>query len=248
MTCLNELVDYSNDLLEINGVQDYCPNGLQVEGKSEVKRLVAGVTACQSLIDAAVEKKADVLLVHHGFFWKGESPEVIGIKRRRLKTLLEHNVSLLAYHLPLDQHRVYGNNACLATQLGFVVDGQDTQSLLWIGQLAAPLSAEALSQHIGRRLLRPPLHIAAPSSTIQTIGWCSGAAQSYIDRAVDLGLDAYLSGEISEQTVHQARESGIHYYAAGHHATERYGVQALGKHLAQYFDLSFEFIDVDNPV
>jgi dinuclear metal center YbgI/SA1388 family protein len=161
---------------------------------------------------------------------------------------LEHDISLLAYHLPLDKHRVYGNNACLAEKLGFVVDSQDPQSLLWIGHLETPLSVKALSQHIGARLLRAPLHIAASSTIIETIGWCTGAAQSYIDRAADLGLDAYLSGEISEQTVHQAREYGVHYYAAGHHATERYGVQAFGQHLAQRFNLSFEFIDVDNPV
>ncbi len=251
MVSLNELVTYSNDLLAIERFDDYCPNGLQVEGRDAVERLVAGVTASQVLVDAAAKCGADLLLVHHGYFWKGESAVITGTKRRRIKALLDAGLSLLAYHLPLDAHPEFGNNVQLAARLGLPVEGRFGPSPLELGlhgTLPAALDAEEFGARIESALGRTPLHIAGNGRSIRTVGWCTGAAQGLIDSAAQLGLDAYVSGEISEQTVHAARELGIHYFAAGHHATERYGAEALGRHLAQRFDLAFDFIDVENPV
>lgn len=250
MINLEELVAYADDILEVERFADYCPNGLQVEGRIEVQKLVSGVTASQALIDAAIEQQADILLVHHGYFWRGEDARIIGMKRQRLHSLLQAGISLLAYHLPLDAHPIYGNNAQLGERLGFVTEGQfgGDPAIGLYGQLSEPMSASALASHIGQELQRPPLHIAGGASLVHTIAWCTGAAQGYIEQASQLGVDAYLSGEISEQTTHVAREVGIHYFAAGHHATERYGVQALGEHLAAQFGLEHRFIDIPNPV
>jgi dinuclear metal center YbgI/SA1388 family protein len=252
MVTLCELVDYLNSELDIGRFRDYCPNGLQVEGRQEINTLVTGVTASMALLDAAVAAGADAILVHHGYFWKGEDCCITGMKRRRLQRLLESETSLLAYHLPLDAHPVLGNNAQLARVLGFTVRGSFGQDEgMELGQYAdleQDLSGSALADHIAQRLGRAPLHIEGASETIHSVGWCTGAAQSYIDAAVEQGLDAFISGEISEQTVHIARECGIHYFAAGHHATERFGVQALGTHLAGQFDISHRFVDIVNPV
>ncbi len=252
MVALRELVGHAHRLLEADTFRDYCPNGLQVEGRPQVKRIVSGVTASQALVDAAVEAGADLLLVHHGWFWKGEDPCITGIKRRRLEALLAGGLSLLAYHLPLDAHPELGNNAQLGGRLGFVAEGRfgagDGPELAWRGRLAAPMDAATLAAHLGSVLERLPQVVDAGPERIETVGWCSGAAQSYLEAAAALGLDAFVSGEISEQTVHIAREYGIHYFAAGHHATERYGVQALAGHLAQRFGLEHRFIDIDNPV
>lgn len=251
MVQLKDLLSYSNNLLEIERFSDYCPNGLQVEGKSEVKKIISGVTASQSLIDAAINEKADVLLVHHGYFWKGEESCITGLKYQRIKSLIEAGVNLLAYHLPLDAHPLYGNNAKLADILDLDIAGhfpsaQDAVGMY--GTLKKPMSAVDFSQKIAKVLAREPLHISAGKEQIYTIAWCSGAAQNYIEQAAELGVDAYLSGEISEQTVHIARENSLHYYAAGHHATERYGIQALGEHLALHFGLNHQFIEIPNPV
>lgn len=252
MVRLEELVDYTDGLLEINQFDDYCPNGLQVEGAPEVRLLVTGVTASAALLEAAVAAGADALLVHHGYFWKGEDPRVRGMKQRRLRALLDNDMSLLAYHLPLDAHPVLGNNARLGELLGFEVTGRlgraGRVSIGMHGKLDAPVTGDELAARIADRLGRSPLHVGGRAARIERIGWCTGAAQRYIEEAAALGLDAYISGEVSEQTVHEARESGVHYYAAGHHATERYGAKALGEHLAQRFDLTHQFIDVDNPV
>ncbi len=251
MVNLMELVAHTDDLLEIDRFRDYCPNGLQVEGKSEVGKLMSGVTASQALIDTAIEKNADAILVHHGYFWQGENARITGLKRKRIQALLNANISLLAYHLPLDAHPVYGNNAQLAEKLGLVVEGQFGDSVPAIGcygSLETAMKADAFRAHIAKALGRQPQHIKGESDTIKRIAWCTGAAQGYIEQAQQLGVDAYLSGEISEQTVHIARESGIHYFAAGHHATERYGVWSLGEYLAQHFALEHEFVDIDNPV
>ena len=252
MITLRELVDYVNIELDIGRFRDYCPNGLQVEGRGEINTLVSGVTASMELLDAAVAAGADAILVHHGYFWKGEDPCITGMKRRRLQRLLASEISLLAYHLPLDAHPVLGNNAQLARVLGFTPQGRfgndGGMELGQYGDLEQGLSGAALAAHIGRCLGREPMHIEGASKMVQSVGWCTGAAQSYIDAAVEQGLDAFISGEISEQTVHIARECGIHYFAAGHHATERFGVQALGARLAERFDISHRFIDVVNPV
>jgi dinuclear metal center YbgI/SA1388 family protein len=252
MTSLQQLVDYCDDLLNAAAYQDYAPNGLQVEGNKVVRRMVSGVTASQALIDAAIELEADLLLVHHGYFWKGEPPAIVGIKQRRIKALLAHDISLLAYHLPLDGHAELGNNAQLGRVLGITPEGRfasgpDGGIAMW-GTLGQALSPSALARQVGDCLGREPLLIEGGGRPVRRIGWCSGGAQDYIEQAAALGLDAYISGEISEQTVHIARELGIHYLAAGHHATECYGVQALGDHLADHFALEYHFINIPNPV
>jgi dinuclear metal center YbgI/SA1388 family protein len=252
MTNLQEILEYTHRLLEVDRYSDYCPNGLQVAGGAEVRHLVSGVTASLALLEAAVERGAQAVLVHHGYFWRGEDPCITGMKRRRLRSLLVNDISLLAYHLPLDAHLALGNNAQLAGRLGFTVDGRLGQAgavqVGMYGTPAEPLSGPDLARHIARRLGRSPLHIPGRARRIRRVGWCTGAAQGYLHEAVEMGLDAYISGEVSEQTVHEARECGVHYFGAGHHATERYGVQALGNHLAERFALSHEFIDIDNPV
>jgi dinuclear metal center YbgI/SA1388 family protein len=252
MAALLELVDYTNKLLDVNSFTDYCPNGLQVEGSAEVSVLVSGVTASMALIEAAQAEGADAILVHHGYFWKGENTCITGLKRKRLQRLLERDTSLLAYHLPLDAHSELGNNTQLARVLGIECLGHfgpagDLQ-LAQYGQLPRPLDVAACCEHIEQSLGRAPQHIPGTAAEIQRVGWCTGAAQSYIEAAAEQGLDAFISGEISEQTVHVARETGIHYFAAGHHATERFGVCALGEHLAKKFDIRHTFIDIDNPV
>jgi len=252
MVTLKALVEYTNSLLAVDNFSDYCPNGLQVEGRPEVQRLVSGVTASMALVEAAISANADALLVHHGYFWKGEDECVTGMKRQRLQRLLGTDTSLLAYHLPLDAHPELGNNAQLASVLGFNRSGcfghDGGLQLAQYGNLPQALDAQSLAAHIEAQLGRAPLHITGQAAKIESVGWCTGAAQSYIDAAVEQGLDAFISGEISEQTVHVAHECGIHYFAAGHHATERYGVAALGDHLAGHFQISHQFIDIDNPV
>ena len=253
MAQLKAIIDYCNDLLRINEFRDYCPNGLQVEGASEVNRIICGVTACQDLIEAAVDRQADAILVHHGYFWKNEDAVITGIKRKRIQRLLENGISLLAYHLPLDAHEVFGNNKTLAHELGINVEGSAQQGaakgLLWNGHLTTALSAAEFSAHIERQLGRVPLHLADTSNKpVKTVAWCTGGAQNYIEEAAALGVDAYISGEVSEQTFHLAKELDIHYFAAGHHATESFGVQALAEHLVQEFAVSSEFVDISNPV
>ncbi len=252
MVALTELVNFCDGLLDSASFQDYCPNGLQVEGRAVVNRIVSGVTASQALIEAALQRQADLILVHHGFFWKGEDPCLRGIKRRRISTLLAHEVSLLAYHLPLDAHAQLGNNAQLARRLGIVEEGRFGDGrgpdLACFGRLSAPCSSSQLGERIERALGRKPQCIRGASGPLQRIGWCTGAAQSYLEAAARLGLQAFISGEISEPSVHIAREYGIDYFAAGHHATERYGVQALGEQLGKEFAIEHIFIDIDNPV
>lgn len=250
---LNELVAYTNRLLAVEDFNDYCPNGLQVQGRPTVQTLIGGVTACQALLDAAVEQRADAVLVHHGYFWKGEDPCIIGMKHRRLATLLRHDVSLMAYHLPLDAHPELGNNAQLAQVLDLTITGTAgsngrTPGLVMLGEPAAPMRGDEFAARIASRLGRTPLHITSSDAPIHRLAWGTGGAQSYIEIAFQQGVDAFLTGEASEQTVHFARENGLHFFAAGHHATERYGVQALGAHLAARFGLEFTFVDVDNPV
>jgi dinuclear metal center YbgI/SA1388 family protein len=247
---LADLTEYADRLLSVADFNDYCPNGLQVEGRSQVGRIVSGVTASRGLIEAAIDVGADAILVHHGYFWKGEDPRLVGMKGRRIRLLLQNDISLLAYHLPLDAHPQLGNNAQLAARLEITVEGSidgGRTPLIWKGRLLQPLTADALAVRIGSVLRRPPLHVDGGPRTIRTIAWCTGAGQRFIEQAAEAGVDAFLSGEISEPTAHVAREAGLHYFAAGHHATERYGVQALGAHLADQFGLQHQFIDLDNP-
>jgi len=244
-----QLVEYLDGLLQPGRFRDYCPNGLQVEGRAEVVRVVAGVTASQALLDVAVARGADAVLVHHGYFWKGEDGRVTGIRRQRLKTLLANDINLLAYHLPLDAHPDLGNNAQLASRLGWLPDGRfGEQDIAWLGNVEIPTTAGRLAAQIAAELVRNPMLIGDPERRVHRLGWCSGGAQDYFEQAIALGVDAFVSGEISEQTVHLARESGVAYLACGHHASERYGVAALAAHLSRNCGLECEFVDLDNPV
>ncbi|MES2546234.1 MAG: Nif3-like dinuclear metal center hexameric protein [Pseudomonadota bacterium] len=251
---LTDLNNYLNQLLKPELFNDYCPNGLQVEGKQEVQHIVTGVTASYELLEAALAVKADAILVHHGYFWRGESAAIVGIKKRRIQFLLQHDLSLIAYHLPLDAHAELGNNVMLAKELGLVPTGwagqknKNEPNMLLLAELSEPLPLKDFAQMIDRKLHRAAQVIGDLNQVVQKIALCTGAAQGYIEQAVAAGVDVYLSGEISEPTVHIARETGVSYIAAGHHATERYGIQALGQHLAEKFGLTHTFIDCDNPV
>jgi len=247
---LTHLVAQTNDYLHSSAISDYCPNGLQVEGRAEVSRVISGVTASQALIEAAISQRADVLLVHHGYFWKGENPCISGMRRQRLKALLAHDISLLAYHLPLDVHPEVGNNVTLGQALGISIEGElspgNTRVVGLLGRLPEPLPAADFALRVGQVLRRTPLLVEG-DRPVQRIGWCSGGGQGFIDEAIAAGVDLYLTGEASEQTFHSARENGISFIAAGHHATERLGVQALGQWMAQRFALVHQFIDCPNP-
>ncbi|GIU04458.1 Nif3-like dinuclear metal center hexameric protein [Shewanella morhuae] len=246
-----ELIQYLADFLHVSAFKDYAPNGLQIEGKDEIRTIVTGVTACQALIDEAIRLNADAILVHHGFFWKNEPEVITGMKQRRIKALLKYDINLLGYHLPLDAHPMLGNNATLGRQLG-IIDAEAieevAQGLLWRGKLDLAVSASEFSKTLENALGRAPLHIGNGDGKIQHLAWCTGGAQDYIDIAASLGVDAFISGEVSERTFHSAVEQGIHYFAAGHHATERFGIQALGRHLAREFGLVHHFVDITNPV
>ena len=246
---IKELIDYTGQILQPERFRDYCPNGLQVEGRREVGSIVSGVTASMALLEAAHAAGADAILVHHGYFWRGEEQAVIGIKRARLKFLLEHNINLIAYHLPLDAHAEFGNNIQLGCVMGAAIEGWGgEQGLIAHGSLGNAMPLRELQTHLDRVLQRMPMAVGDPDKPIRRIAWCTGAAQGYFEQALTLDVDAFISGEISEQTVHLARETGVAYLAAGHHATERYGVQALGQHLAERFGLAHRYIDIDNPV
>lgn len=239
---------YLSGFLQVPDFRDYCPNGLQVEGRAQVAGIVTGVTASAALIDAAIAAGADALIVHHGYFWRGEDARITGMRRARIGRLIAHDLNLFAYHLPLDAHPEVGNNVALARQLGLKLAGRfGEQDVGAYGDAADGMTLEEFGKHVGRALGRAPLILGDPAKPLRRIAWCTGAAQGMFEQAVALGVDAYLSGEISEQTAHIARESGVAYIAAGHHATERYGVQALGAHLAQRFGLAHRFIEVDNP-
>ncbi len=246
---LKALVDYTRQLLQVERYADYCPNGLQLEGRANINKIVSGVTASMALLESAKNAGADAILVHHGYFWKNEDAAIVGLKRNRIKFLLENNISLLAYHFPLDAHPQLGNNAQLAQKLGLEVKSwQGNQGLVGLGILPSAPSLKDFSKHIENQLQRKPLVIGDMNKSIKNVAWCTGGAQGYMQDAIDLGVDVFISGEISEQTYHLAQESGVVYIAAGHHATERYGVQALGEHLAEHFGIQHEYIEIDNPV
>jgi dinuclear metal center YbgI/SA1388 family protein len=245
-----ELGAYLDGMLEAGRFRDYCPNGLQVEGRAEIRRIVCGVTANRALIEAAVARDADAILVHHGWFWKNEDGRVTGFRKQRLQALLAHDINLFAYHLPLDAHAEFGNNAQLAQRLGWRVTGRFAeQDIGFLGAvLPAPTFVQDIAIQVAAVLGRKPLLIGDPERKVATVAWCSGGAQGYFEQAILAGADLYVSGEISEQTVHLARESGVAYLAAGHHATERYGVMALGTHLTERFGMACDYVEIDNPV
>ena len=245
------LAAYLEELLRPGDFEDYCPNGLQVEGRAEIRRLLSGVTACQELVEQAAAADACALLVHHGYFWRGEPAVVTGMKAARLRRLLAADLNLFAYHLPLDAHPELGNNVQLARRLGLEPAGPLVPGCPERGCLAAAADGPApaafgarLEARLGRAVLR-----VGPEDdrALRRVGLCTGAGQGMIEAAAAAGADAFVSGEISEQTTHAARELGLHFYACGHHATERYGVQALGAHLAERYGLEHRFIDIDNP-
>ena len=247
-----ELVENLDKLLACGQFRDYAPNGLQVQGSDRVARVMTGVTASQALIEKAIAWGADTLLVHHGYFWKNEPAVITGMKAQRIKALLAHNINLLAYHLPLDAHPQLGNNAQLAKRLDIDVlgalDDEPGRALVFHGQLRQAMSSQDVIGHLQQRLGQRPLHLPGGPESIRTLAWCTGGAQDYIDMAADAGVDAFISGEVSERTTHIAAERGIHYFAAGHHATERGGVQALAEHLQLHLGLDAQFMDVANPV
>ncbi len=247
----DDLAQHLANYLQIAKSKDYCPNGLQVQGRDRIQKIVSGVTASQALIEAAIQAKADAILVHHGWFWKSDDPGIVGQLHARLKLLMDHNINLFAYHLPLDIHPIVGNNAQLAKVMSWkgqaallpgMMDG-----LMWQANIQ-PMSLQQLTKSLASRLGRDPLVIGEPKQSIKKVAWCTGGAQGYIKEALSLGVDAYISGEVSEQTYHFAKEMGIVYISAGHHATERYGVQALGQYINKTFKIEHQFVDIPNPV
>jgi dinuclear metal center YbgI/SA1388 family protein len=251
MTDRQQLLHALDALLAPERFKDYGPNGLQVEGRPEVRRLVTGVTASRALIEQAIAAGADAILVHHGLFWRGHDGRVTGWLKQRLALLLAHDINLFAYHLPLDAHPELGNNAQLARQLGLRATGRfGEQDLGFAGERADGGSfadADALARHVEVALGRPVTLVAGSAGPIARVGWCTGGAQSYFEAAIAAGVQAFVTGEISEPQAHYARECGVSFLAAGHHATERFGAPAVGAHVAQALGLEHRFIDVDNP-
>ncbi len=250
-----EISNYINDFLKIDKIRDYCPNGLQIDASTgnnhQITKIITGVSANMALINIAHNKGADAILVHHGFFWKGEPPCLTGIKGNRIKQLFNNGISLLAYHLPLDIHPQIGNNILLAKELNIEIQGtfckNGNYDIAIYGKLPQPMSTEEFTHIITSKLNRKPHHISS-NKMISTVGICTGAAQDCIEEAAELNLDAFISGEISERTPHLAQELNINYFAAGHHATETFGIKALGEHIQSIFNISVEFINIDNPV
>ena len=250
-TTRQELLAAFDTLLQPERFKDYGPNGLQVEGKTQVRRVISGVTASRALIEAAIDAQADAILVHHGLFWRGQDGRVTGWMKQRLALLLAHDINLFAYHLPLDAHPELGNNAQLGRQLGLTASrcfGE--QDLGFFGGRSdggSFATAGDLARHIENTLKRPVTHVGNAQAAIKKIAWCSGGAQSYFEPAIAAGADAFITGEISEPQAHLAREMGVTFIACGHHASERYGAPALAAHVAAQFGLHHQFIDIDNP-
>lgn len=242
------LLSHLQSLLEPERFKDYGPNGLQVEGKTTIRKVVTGVTASLALIDAAVAAGADAILVHHGLFWRGQDGRVTGWMKQRLAQLIRHDINLIAYHLPLDAHPGLGNNAQWGALLGLSADETfGEQALGFIGAAQELTRVDLLATRIQERMQRAPVLIEGDGRPLKRIAWCSGGAQSYFEAAIAAGADAFLTGEISEPQAHYARESGVAFIACGHHASERYGVQALGRHLANELGIQHQFIEIDNP-
>jgi dinuclear metal center YbgI/SA1388 family protein len=243
-----EIESHLHTMLDVGRFRDYGPNGLQVEGKAEVLKIVSGVTASLALIEAAIEAKADAILVHHGLFWKGQDGRVTGWLKARLEKLLAHQVNLFAYHLPLDAHGELGNNAQFGARLKLVADGRfGDQDLGFIGAPAQPLTTAALAALLKFRLGRAATVVEGDGRLLKRVAWCTGGAQGYFEAAIAAGADAFITGELSEPQAHYARETGVAYFACGHHASERYGAPAVAAQVAQQFGLEHQFIDIDNP-
>ena len=242
-----QLLQACDALLQPEQFKDYGPNGLQVEGRQDIRRIVTGVTASLALIDAAIDAGADAILVHHGLFWRGYEGRITGWMKQRVQRLLAHDINLLAYHLPLDAHPTLGNNAQLGQRLGWMADGRFGEQDLGFLASVAPSDVQALREHIESRLGRSATLVEGDGRPVSRVAWCTGGAQGYFEAAIAAGADVFLTGEISEPQAHYARETGVAYIAAGHHATERYGAPALGAHVAGMLGIEHEFIDIDNP-
>lgn len=244
----DDIEKHLRQLLEVDRFKDYGPNGLQVEGKPGISKIVSGVTASLALIDAAIAARADALLVHHGLFWRGQDGRLTGWLKARVERLMAHGINLFAYHLPLDAHPRLGNNARLGAELGLVADARlGEQELAFIGDAAGLASAEALAQRTRQTLGREVLLLPGDGRPLRRVAWCTGGAQGYFEAAIAAGADAFLTGEISEPQAHLARETGVAFLACGHHATERYGAPAVAAEVAAHFGLAHEFIEIDNP-
>lgn len=252
MAKLQDIIQWCDQTLKSPEFKDYAPNGLQIEGKTEVRKILAAVTASQDAIDAAIRENADLLLVHHGYFWKGEAYPITGMRGKRIKSLIQHDISLLAYHLPLDSHPSLGNNAAIADLLELerieTLDPSERHPIGNIGYLNQPMPVEEFKKFVSEKLKFDVTHLPADKTMIEKVGFCTGGAQDYIVKAAEQGCDAYISGEVSERTFYEAKELGVHYFACGHHATERYGVQRLGQAISEQFNIEYVYFELNNPI
>ena len=252
MATLADIIQWCDSTLKSHEFKDYAPNGLQIEGKTEVNKIVCAVTASQTAIDAAIAQGADLLLVHHGYFWKGEAYPITGMRGKRIKSLIQQDISLVGYHLPLDSHPTLGNNAAIADLLELqnieALDPTERHPIGNIGYLKSAMSPEAFKAFVSERLGFDAIHLPCDKSTIQKVGFCTGGAQDYISKAALQNCDAYISGEVSERTFYEAAELGVHYYACGHHATEKYGVQRLAKAISEQFNIEYSYFELNNPI
>lgn len=252
MAKLQDIIQWCDQTLKSPEFKDYAPNGLQIEGKTEVRKILAAVTASQDAIDAAIRENADLLLVHHGYFWKGEAYPITGMRGKRIKSLIQHDISLLAYHLPLDSHPSLGNNAAIADLLKLerieALDPSERHSIGNTGYLNQPMPVEDFKKFVSEKLKFDAIHLPADKTMIEKVGFCTGGAQDFIIKAAEQGCDAYISGEVSERTFYEAKELGVHYFACGHHATERYGVQRLGQAISEQFDIEYVYFELNNPI
>ena len=252
MAKLQDIIQWCDQTLKSTEFKDYAPNGLQIEGKTEVRKILAAVTASQDAIDAAIRENADLLLVHHGYFWKGEAYPITGMRGKRIKSLIQHDISLLAYHLPLDSHPSLGNNAAIADLLKLerieALDPSERHPIGNIGYLNQPMPVEVFKKFVSEKLKFDAIHLPADKTMIEKVGFCTGGAQDFIVKAAEQSCDAYISGEVSERTFYEAKELGVHYFACGHHATERYGVQRLGQAISEQFDIEYVYFELNNPI
>ena len=252
MADLQKIIEWCDKTLASPEFKDYAPNGLQIEGKAEVNKILCAVTASQTAIDAAIAQGADLLLVHHGYFWKGEAYPITGMRGKRIKSLIKNDISLVGYHLPLDSHPILGNNAAIADLLELEnieqLDPSERRPIGNIGYLKNPMSPEQFKAFVSDRLGFDAIHLPADKTLISRVGFCTGGAQDYIKKAADQNCDAYISGEVSERTFYEAQELNVHYYACGHHATEKYGVQRLAKAISEQFNIEYSYFELNNPI
>ncbi len=252
MATLYDIIQWCDQTLKSAEFKDYAPNGLQIEGKQQVNKILCAVTASQGAIEAAIEQGADLLLVHHGYFWKGEPYPITGMRGKRIKALIQNEISLVGYHLPLDSHPTLGNNAAIADLLALedieALDPNERNPIGNIGYLQQPMTPEAFKKYASERLGFDAIHLPADKTHIHKVGFCTGGAQDYISKAALQNCDAYISGEVSERTFYEAAELNVHYYACGHHATEKYGVQRLAHAISKQFNIEYSYFELNNPI